>query len=342
MKVLITGAAGYIGSIVTERLMNYGHQVIASDNLQSGHRESVHPQAIFEQGDLRDAEWLKHLFERYPVDAVFHLAAESLIDLSLRDPGRFFRSNVSVGINVLDALVAAGVKRLIISSTAAVYGEPTHMPITEDTPLNPVNAYGESKLALERMLGWYRRAHGMNYISLRYFNACGASQRYGEFHVPETHIIPVLFEVAMHQREAFQLFGTDFATFDGTCIRDYVHVSDIADAHVMALENLDRIGARIYNLGNGKGYSNAQVIEIVQAVTGHKIKVIPLPRRPGDPAVLIAGSERIQKELGWQPRYTELRGIVETAWTWRKTHPRGYRSNHISSPQANSSTSPLE
>jgi len=322
--------------------MNHGHQVIASDNLQSGHRESVHPQAIFEQGDLLDAEWLKHLFKRYPVDAVFHLAAESLIDLSIRDPGRFFRSNVSGGINLLDALVPAGVKRLIISSTAAVYGEPKHMPITEDHPLNPVNAYGESKLALEKMLGWYRRAHGINYISLRYFNACGASQRYGEFHVPETHIIPALFEVAMQQREAFQLFGTDFETSDGTCIRDYVHVTDIADAHVMALDNLNRIGARIYNLGNGKGYSNAQVIEIVEAVTGHKIKVIPRPRRPGDPAILVASSERIHKELGWQPRYPELEGMVESAWTWRKKHPRGYESKNMSSSQANGSTPPLD
>lgn len=336
VRVLVTGGAGYIGSIVTERLINHGHHAIAIDNLQSGHRHSIHPQAIFEEGDLLDAKWLKHLFTQHPVDAVFHLAAESLIDVSVRDPGRFFRSNVWGGINLLDALVAAGVKRLIISSTAAVYGEPEHMPITEDHPLIPVNAYGESKLALERMLEWYRLAHGINYISLRYFNACGATQRYGEFHVPETHIIPVLFETAMQQREAFQLFGTDFETTDGTCIRDYVHVSDIADAHLLALDNLDRIGARTYNLGNGEGFSNAQVIEIVQAVTGNSIKVIPRPRRPGDPAVLVASSERIRRELGWQPRYTELQGMVESAWTWRQAHPRGYDSkNDFASPAAN-------
>lgn len=334
MKVLVTGAAGYIGSIVTERLVNHGHQVIAADNLQSGHRQSVHPQAIFEQGDLLDADWLKHLFKQHPIDAVFHLAAESLIDVSIKDPGRFFRSNVSGGINLLDALVVAGVKRLVISSTAAVYGEPKQVPITEDHPLVPVNAYGESKLAFERMLEWYRRAHGINYISLRYFNACGATQRYGEFHVPETHIIPVLFETAMQEREAFHLFGSDFETADGTCVRDYVHVSDIADAHLIALDNLDRIGARIYNLGSGEGYSNTQVIEIVQAITGHKIKVIPRPRRPGDPAVLVASSQRIQKELGWRPRYTELQGMVESAWMWRQAHPRGYESENIPSPRA--------
>ncbi len=334
MQVLVTGASGYIGSVVVERLVEDGYEVVAIDNLQSGHRQAVHPQAIFERGDLLDADWLKRLLKQYPVSAVFHLAAESLIDLSMKDPGRFFRSNISGGINLLDALAMAGVTRLILSSTAAVYGEPERTPITEDNPPKPVNAYGESKLALERMLEWYRRAHGVNYISLRYFNACGATQRCGEFHVPETHIIPALFEVTLQQRDSFYLFGTDFETPDGTCIRDYVHVADIADAHVMALDNVDRIGGRVYNLGNGKGYSNAQVIQTVQAITGQKIKVIPRPRRPGDPAVLVASSERIQKELGWQPRYTELHGMVESAWMWRQAHPQGYEFENIPSPRA--------
>ena len=324
MRVLVTGAAGYIGSIVTEQLVEQGYQVLALDNLQHGHAAGVHPQARFVQGDLLDGDWLKQLLMAEPVDAVVHLAAEALIDESLRDPGRFFRANVYGGLNLLEAMVAAGVKRMVFSSTAAVYGEPRSVPITEDAPQQPVNSYGESKLAFERMMEWYRKAHGLRHISLRYFNACGATERFGEYHMPETHLIPILFEVATGQREAIRLYGTDYDTPDGTCIRDYIHVVDIAQAHVLALKNIDQVGARTYNMGNGTGYSNCQVVETVRRVTGHPIPVVPAERRPGDPARLVASSDRIRQELGWEPRYPELETMVETAWAWRQQHPRGY------------------
>ena len=324
MKVLVTGAAGYIGSVVTEELIEHGYEVLAVDNLQHGHLAAVHPQARFVQGDLLNAEWLKSFLVLNPVKIVLHLAAEALIDESMRDPGRFFRTNVCGGLNLLEAMAAAGVRRMVFSSTAAVYGEPESVPIEEDAPRAPVNSYGESKLAFERMLEWYRRAHGLKYVSLRYFNACGATERYGESHVPETHLIPILFEVALGQREAIELYGTDYNTPDGTCIRDYIHVADIAQAHVLAVAGIDRIGAGAYNMGNGAGYSNREVIETVRQVTGREIGVVPMARRPGDPARLVASSERIRQELGWEPRYPDLATMVESAWAWRLKHPRGY------------------
>jgi UDP-glucose 4-epimerase len=324
LKILVTGAAGYIGSIVAEQLIEEGHQVVALDSLKNGHRAAVHPQAQFVQGDLLDAAWCKRLLAVTRVDAVVHLAAEALIDVSMRDPGLFFQVNVTGGLNLLDAVVGAGVKRLVFSSTAAVYGEPRRVPITEEDPREPVNPYGESKLAFERILDWYRRAHGLNYVTLRYFNACGATERSGEYHVPETHIIPILFEVALGQRKVFHLFGTDYDTPDGTCIRDYIHVADIAQAHLLALKQVDRLGARQYNMGNCTGYSNRQVLEEVRAVTGCGIPAVPAARRPGDPARLIASSDRIRAELGWTPRYPDLHSMVESAWAWRKRHPRGY------------------
>ncbi len=324
MKILVTGAAGYIGSVVTEQLVEQGNQVIALDNLKNGHRGAVHPDAEFVQGDLLDANWLRSFLVGHPVDAVVHLAAEALVDVSMRDPGLFFRVNVSGGLNLLDAMVAAGVKRIVFSSTAAVYGEQPVMPITEDTAHLPVNPYGESKLMFERILVWYKSAHGLVYITLRYFNACGATERFGEYHLPETHIIPILFEVALGQRKEFHIFGTDYDTPDGTCIRDYIHVADIAQAHVLALQKVDRIGARAYNMGNCTGYSNQQVVEQVRQVTGAEITVVPSPRRPGDPARLIASSDRIRAELGWNPQYPDLKTMVATAWAWRQKHPRGY------------------
>ncbi len=324
MKILVTGAAGYIGSVVTEQLVEQGHHVVALDNLKNGHRGAIHPGAEFVQGDLLDANWVSSLFTTKPVEAVVHLAAEALIDVSMRDPGLFFRVNVAGGLYLLDAMMAAGIKRMVFSSTAAVYGEQRDMPIREDAPHIPVNPYGESKLMFERILEWYRIAHGLNYITLRYFNACGATVRFGEYHVPETHIIPILFEVALKQRKEFHIFGTDYDTSDGTCIRDYIHVADIAQAHVLALKQVDRIGARAYNMGNCNGYSNQLVVEAVRQVTGSQIPVIPSPRRPGDPARLIASSDRIRQELGWNPQYPELTTMVATAWTWRKKHPRGY------------------
>ena len=324
MRILVTGSAGYIGSVVTEQLIEQGHQVIALDNLVNGHRAAVHPDAEFAQLDLLDAVALKSLLRAKPVDAVVHLAAEALIDVSMRDPGLFYRVNFTGGLNLLDAMVDAGVQRIVFSSTAATYGEPETIPITETSKQKPVNPYGASKLAFEQAMDWYRLAHGLKYVTLRYFNACGATDRFGEYHVPETHIIPILFEVALGQRQTFQLYGTDYDTFDGTCIRDYIHVADIAQAHVLALMKIDSLGARAFNMGNAAGYSNRQVIEATQRVTGRKIPFAAAARRPGDPARLVASSDRIRQELGWQPRYPDLDTMVATAWAWRMKHPTGY------------------
>jgi UDP-glucose 4-epimerase len=324
MKVLVTGGAGFIGSVVTEYLVARGHDVVVYDSLIYGHRDAVHPDARFVQGNLLDPHALKSLFAAGRFDAVAHLAAEAYIDESLRDPGRFYRVNVTGGINLLDAMVESGVHKLVFSSTAAVYGQPREVPITEDAPHDPCNSYGDSKLAFEHILAWYRPAHQIDYICLRYFNACGATERCGEFRKKETHLIPICFEVALSRRPVLNLYGTDYDTLDGTCVRDYVHVEDIAAAHLLALENLDRVGARAYNLGNGEGYSNRQVIEAVGKVTCRPIPVVDSPRRPGDPARLVASSARIREELGWQPRHPELTDMVETAWNWRQRHPQGY------------------
>jgi len=324
MRILVTGAAGFIGSIVTEQLVDLGHQVIALDNLKNGHRAAVHPGAQFVQGDLLDREWLMDFMTKTPTDAVVHLAAEALIDVSMRDPGLFYRVNFVGGLNLLDAMVQAGIKRMVFSSTAATYGEPDQIPILETSRQKPVNPYGESKLAFEQMMEWYRLAHGLKYVTLRYFNACGATARFGEYHEPETHIIPILFEVALGQRPEFQLYGTDYDTPDGSCIRDYIHVVDIANAHVRGLAKIDELGAGSFNMGNATGYSNCQVIEATRQVTGKPIKVVPAPRRSGDPARLVASSSRIRQELGWEPRYPDLTTMIETAWKWRLAHPKGY------------------
>lgn len=325
MKILVTGAAGFIGSILVERLVERGHSVTALDNLSHGHREAVDPRATFVEADLLDAAQLTELLVRLRPDVVCHLAAEALIDRSVRDPGLFFRANAVGGLNLLDAMLASDVRRIVYSSTAAVYGQPTVVPIVEEAPLEPVNAYGESKLFVERMLAWYRRAHSFRYIALRYMNASGATERYGEFHVPETHVIPSLFDVVTGRREAFHLFGVDYDTPDGTCIRDYVHVSDIASAHELAIDRLGSDVSAVYNIGNDRGYSNLEVIRAVEAVTGRKIHVKESPRRLGDPARLIASSHRIRNELDWRPRWTELTAMVETAWRWRLSHQHGYR-----------------
>jgi UDP-glucose 4-epimerase len=324
MRVLVTGAAGFIGSVVTAQLLEAGHDVVALDSLKNGHSAAVVPQAQFVKADLLDADGLKRIVASTGVDAVIHLAAEALIKESVRDPGLFFRVNTVGGLNLLEAMLAAGVPRLIFSSTAAVYGEPEATPIPEDARCLPVNAYGESKLAFERMLPWYARAHDLRSTSLRYFNACGATDRYGEDHRPETHLIPILLEVALGQRDAIDLYGTDYDTPDGTCIRDYIHVDDIAHAHLLALDNVDAGGARAYNMGNGRGYSNREVIDAVREVTGREIRVNLAARRPGDPARLVASDERIRAELGWEPRYPELKAMIETAWAWRQQHPNGY------------------
>lgn len=309
---------------MTELLVAQGHDVLALDSLRNGHAAAVSSGARFEQMDLLDGQRLQQLLADHRVQAVVHLAAEALIDESIRDPSRFYRANVTGGLTLLDSMMAVGVKQLVFSSTAAVYGEPTRIPIEEDDPRAPVNSYGESKLAFERSLPWYRRAHSLSYISLRYFNACGATLEHGEFHVPETHLIPIVFEVALGQRSEIELFGDDYDTPDGTCIRDYVHVADIAHAHILGLQHIDRVGARAYNMGNGSGYSNLQVVEAVRAVTGREIAVRKAPRRVGDPARLVASSQRIRAELGWTPEYRDLRAMVESAWQWRQHNPHGY------------------
>jgi UDP-glucose 4-epimerase len=318
VKILVTGAAGYIGSVVTERLIADGHAVTALDNLQHGHREAVHESATFVAGDLLDREWLRSVLEDERYDAVVHLAAEALIDESVRNPGRFFQVNLTGGLNLLDAMAAGGTRRLVFSSTAAVYGEPDALPIREDAAKKPVNAYGESKLAFERALPWYARAHGLAHVSLRYFNACGATDRCGERHEPETHLIPILLDVALGIRPSIQLFGTDYDTPDGTCVRDYIHVSDVAEAHVRCLAAMEDLGAEAFNLGNGNGYSNREVIDAVQRVTRRQITVVPADRRPGDPARLVASADRIGRRLGWRPAISDLDAMIESAWRWHQ------------------------
>jgi UDP-glucose 4-epimerase len=326
MNILVTGAAGYIGSIVAEELIRDGNSVIALDNLKQGHREAVAPEAIFVQLDLQDTEELAHLFERYEIQAVMHLAAESAVEYSMTDPRRYFQSNVIYGLQLLGTMVRHNVRKLVFSSTAAVYGQPEKMPIEESAPYVPVNAYGESKLIFEKALHWYGQAYGLKFISLRYFNAAGATERFGEDHRPETHLVPNVLKVALGQAKHVSIFGTDYPTTDGSCIRDYIHVSDIAKAHILALKQLERSeGDKAYNLGNGEGYSVIEVIEAARRVTGAEIPIVVSARRPGDPPALVSSSRLARSELGWQPDHPDLEAIIESAWRWQKGHPHGYK-----------------
>lgn len=318
MRVLVTGGAGYIGSVVAERLVEDGHDVVVYDSLVRGHRDAVPAAARFVQGNIAESGPLRETLERGAVEAVVHMAADALVGESVADPARYYRNNLGGGLALLDTMRAAGIRHLVFSSTAAVYGEPARQPIEEDDPTRPTNPYGETKLAFERALGWYDAAYGLRSVSLRYFNAAGATERLGERHDPETHLIPLVLQVAAGQRTEITVHGDDYPTADGTCVRDYVHVADLARAHVLALEALAR-GARTtaYNLGcGGEGYSVRAVIETARRVTGHPIPVRLGPRRPGDPAVLIASSSRITRELEWQPRQGSLPEIVESAWRW--------------------------
>ena len=326
MNILVTGGAGYIGSVIVESLTQQGHTVTVLDTLYKGHEQAVVEPAKLVTIDLGDREAIKRLLGERQIDSVVHMAADSLVGESVQNPAKYFRNNVINSLNLAEAMIAEGVTRMVFSSTAAVYGEPTVVPITEDLPLVPTNPYGESKLAFERMLRWFDHANGLKWIALRYFNAAGATERLGEDHDPESHLIPILLQVALGQREQAQLFGTDYPTPDGTCIRDYIHVVDLAAAHILALEALaeGRVPSGSYNLGNGTGYSNRQVIESVRRVTGHPIPVEETPRRPGDPAALVASSDRIRQDLGWQPRYPGIDEIVSSAWQWRQRHPNGY------------------
>lgn len=323
MKVLVTGGAGYIGSVTTEELVKTGHQVVVYDNLLYGHRQAVHPEALFEEGDLADRARLDGLFETHRPQAVMHFAAHSIVALSMHDPLPFVRDNVGNALNLLEAMIAHEVRRFILSSTANVYGDPQHVPISEDDRLAPSSPYGESKLMIEKMLHWCEVRYGLRYASLRYFNAAGASESYGEDHNPETHLIPLALKVALGQKDHLDVYGTDYPTRDGTCVRDYIHVVDLARSHILALEALDQ-GSCIYNLGNGQGFTVREVLAAAREVTGQGIPADVAPRRPGDPPTLVASSERISRELGWKPICPDLREIIESAWRWHKDHPHGY------------------
>jgi UDP-glucose 4-epimerase len=314
MRVLVTGGAGYIGSVVSEQLVSDGHEVVVYDNLSKGHREAVVAGARLVEGDLHDAEKLRETLNG--IDAVIHMAAFSLVGESVEAPSKYYHNNVVAGLVLLDAMRDCGVKRIVFSSTAATYGEPEAQPIVESSPTNPTNPYGESKLAFEKAMHWYERAYGLRYASLRYFNAAGASEKCGEDHDPETHIIPITLQVAAGKRSHVEIYGDDYPTEDGTCVRDYIHVIDLARAHILALDVLNERSA-IYNLGcGGDGYSVRDVIDTARRVTGKDIPIRMGPRRPGDPAVLIASSDKIKSELGWQPQFQDLGVIVESAWRW--------------------------
>ncbi len=324
MRVLVTGGAGYIGSVVVEELLKDNHEVVVYDNLCKGHPGSISARAKFVTGDLLDQELLSETFRASGIEAVVHMAAYSLVGESVEKPEKYYGNNMAAGLALLAAMQEAQVTRLVFSSTAAVYGEPLKQPIAEEDPTAPTNPYGETKLAFEQALKWYAHAHGLRFASLRYFNAAGASERCGEFHSPETHLIPIVLQAAAGQRPQVEIYGDDYPTRDGTCVRDYIHVVDLARAHVLALMDLDRQSA-IFNLGcGGDGYSVREVIDIAELVTGSSIKTEVKTRRAGDPAVLIAASDKIKRELGWQPRLQDLREIVGSAWRWHQKHPLGY------------------
>ncbi|MBU2008390.1 MAG: UDP-glucose 4-epimerase GalE [Chloroflexi bacterium] len=329
--VLVTGAAGYVGSVLCEELLRNDYRVIALDNQKQGHRQAVPPGATFIAVDLAEREALERVFLTRAPDAVMHLAASSVVSESVAQPGEYFRNNVANSINLLDAMMAHGVKRIVFASSAAVYGEPVSYSVSERDPAHPTNPYGESKLMFERVLQWYGRAHELRSVSLRCFNAAGATPRFGEDHHPETHLIPNMMKVALKQEEQLNVYGTDYDTKDGTCVRDYIHVLDIARAHILALRALDG-GASIspiYNLGNGEGYSVFDVLNAAREVTGGEIPMVVQPRRPGDPPKLVAGAKLIRKELGWQPQFRGLNDIIASAWEWHREHPNGYGQGSV-------------
>ncbi|HEX8296584.1 MAG TPA: UDP-glucose 4-epimerase GalE [Chthoniobacteraceae bacterium] len=321
MKILVTGGAGYIGSVCVEQLLDAGHQVTVFDNLTEGHRLAVDPRAPLIVGNLRERCDVEDALESVRPDAVMHFAANALVGESMTDPSKYFRNNVYGGLNLLDAMVAVGCKRLVFSSTCATFGPPERLPIDETLPQKPINPYGESKLIFEQILRWYGEIHDLNFVALRYFNAAGATERFGEDHRIETHLIPNILKVALGQKDHVEIYGTDYETPDGTCVRDYIHIVDLAQAHSLALTTEQ---SAYYNLGTGGGTSVREVIAACERVTGKPIKVVEKPRRPGDPARLIAGSDKVRRELGWQPKYQAIDKIVESAWAWHVKNPGGY------------------
>jgi UDP-glucose 4-epimerase len=332
LNVLLTGGAGYIGSTTAAQLVERNHQVTIIDNLSRGHRQAIPENARLIVGDISDAALLEQVLSQGRFDAVMHFAALIEAGESMKVPERYFRNNTANALTLLEAVLKHNVARFVFSSTAALYGDPDVTPIEETAALHPTNAYGESKLYVERMLDWFHRIHGLRYASLRYFNAAGARLNHGENHEPESHLIPIVLDVALEKRKSVSIYGTDYPTPDGTCIRDYIHVSDLATAHLLVLDALQKEERCIYNLGNGRGFSVRQVIAAAREVTGRAIPAQEAPRRPGDPAVLVASSEKIRRELGWSPKYSELNEIIASAWEWQRAHPQGYPKDSVVLP----------
>ena len=327
MAILVLGGAGYIGSHTVHELIEAGRDVVVADNLLTGFRAAVHPKARFYQADIRDRAAMDKLFETEHIDGVIHFAASSQVGESMKDPLKYYDNNLCGTTTLLRSMVAHGVDKIVFSSTAATYGEPERVPILETDRTQPTNCYGETKLAMEHMMRWTSRAHGLRYVALRYFNACGAHPygAIGEAHDPETHLIPLILQVPNGKREKISIFGDDYPTPDGTCIRDYIHVTDLAQAHILALDYLLAGGENnVFNLGNGVGFSVKEVIDVARSVTGHPIPAEVCPRRAGDPAQLVASSDKAKSVLGWKPQFADLNTIVATAWAWHKSHPNGY------------------
>jgi len=321
MKIFVSGGAGYIGSICVECMLDQGFEIVVFDNLSEGHRASIDPRATFIEGDLQVREDILPAIAETKPDAVMHFAAASLVGESMTNPSKYYRNNIGGGVNLLDAMVEAGVGKFVFSSTCATYGEPERVPMDERLAQKPISVYGHSKLMFEQILDWYSKIHGLINVKLRYFNAAGASEKFGEDHRIETHLIPNVLKVALGQRDKISIFGDKYDTPDGTCIRDYIHIKDLADAHIKAL---GAEKSNFYNLGSGEGYSVKQVIDVSRKVTGHAIPADVEEARPGDPPRLVASSRKIHNELGWKPQYDNLREIIESAWKWHSAHPEGY------------------
>lgn len=330
MNILVTGAAGYIGSICSEVLLERGHKVIALDSLQEGHRAAIPPAAIFCETDLAERPQIERVFSSHKIEAVMHFAGEALVAKSVREPSTFYAANVACGVNLLDAMVRHGVNNFIFSSTAATYGESETVPIPEDHRKAPINPYGKSKLTFELILADYRAYMGLKFVTLRYFNAAGATVERGEAHRQETHLIPRVLDTALGAYPLVEIFGHDYPTPDGTCVRDFIHVLDIADSHLRALEEIDRVPGETFNVGNSRGYSNLEVVQTAERITGRKVHHKLSPRRPGDPAVLVASNEKLKRFLGWEARHSSLEEIIQSAWEWRRKFPQGYPQQCLS------------